>query len=251
MEERITARKNPLIQKVRKLASSAAARREAGLFLGDGTKLLQEAIRFWPGLDTVILADGVEVESIPGHVRLVRVPGEIMSYISPMETPQGAVFLCRLPEKAEFVPRPGMLILDGIQDPGNVGTILRTADALDVPVVLLEGCADPYGWKVVRSSMGAVFRTPVIQTTWAQARAACKEAGIPIGVTALSDRAVDLREASLGSMALVIGSEGRGVRPEIRNAADRELIIPMNPHCESLNAAIAAAIVMWQMRCQR
>lgn len=250
MEERITARKNPLIQKVRKLASSAAARREAGLFLGDGTKLLSEAIRFWPGLDTVILADGVEVESLPAHVRLVRVPGEIMEYISPMETPQGAVFLCRLPEKSEFVPRPGMLILDGIQDPGNVGTILRTADALDVPVVLLDGCADPYGWKVVRSSMGAVFRTPVIQTTWDNAKAACKAAGIPIGVTALSDRAIDLRQARLTDMALVIGSEGRGVRPEILSSADQELIIPMNPHCESLNAAIAAAIVMWQMKCQ-
>lgn len=248
MEERITARKNPLIQKVRKLVSSVSARRESGLFVGDGTKLLREALRFWPGLDTVILADGVETENIPENVRAVRVPNEIMAYISPMETPQGALFLCRLPEKREFVPKPGMLILDGIQDPGNVGTILRTADALDVPVVLLEGCADPYGWKVVRSSMGAVFRTPVVQTTWDEVYDACKAAGIPIGVTALSDRAIDLRKAELSKMALVIGSEGRGVRPEILHAADQELIIPMNPHCESLNAAIAAAIVMWQMK---
>lgn len=251
MEERITARKNPLIQKVRKLVSGAAARREAGLFVGDGTKLLAEAIRHWPGLDTVILADGVEVAGLPEQVRLVRVPGEIMAYISPMETPQGAVFLCRMPEKTEFVPKPGMLLLDGIQDPGNVGTILRTADALDIPVVLLEGCADPCGWKVVRSSMGAVFRTPVVQTTWAQAKEACKAAGIPIGVTALSDRAVDLRSAKLSDMALVIGSEGRGVRKEILDSSDQELIIPMNPHCESLNAAIAAAIVMWQMNIDR
>lgn len=248
MEERITARKNPLIQKVRKLATSAAARREAGLFVGDGTKLLAEAVRYWPGLDTVILADGVEAAGLPEQVRLVRVPGEIMEYISPMETPQGAVFLCRYPQKREFEARPGMLVLDGIQDPGNVGTILRTADALDVPVVLLEGCADPYGWKVVRSSMGAVFRAPVVQASWEQVQKACKEAGIPIGVTALSDRAVDLRGADLSAMALVIGSEGRGVRKQILDAADRELIIPMNPHCESLNAAIAAAIVMWQMK---
>lgn len=247
MEERITARKNPLIQKVRKLVTSAAARRSEGLFVGDGTKLLEEAVRYWPELDTVILSDGVEAE-VPPHVRLVRVPREIMEYISPMETPQGAVFLCRLPEKAGFSPRPGMLMLDGIQDPGNVGTIMRTADALDIPVVLLEGCADPYGWKAVRSSMGAVFRTPVVQSTWREVSDACKEAGIRIGVTALSDRAVDIREADLSRMALVIGSEGRGVRREILDAADRELIIPMNPRCESLNAAIAAAIVMWQMK---
>ena len=141
-----------------------------------------------------------------------------------------------------------MLILDGIQDPGNVGTILRTADTMDVPVVLLEGCADPWNWKTVRASMGAVFRTDVIQGDWETVKAACREAGIPIGVTALSDRAVDIRTAPVREMALVIGSEGNGVRREILDSADRELIIPMNPHCESLNAAVAAAIVMWQIR---
>jgi TrmH family RNA methyltransferase len=141
-----------------------------------------------------------------------------------------------------------MLILDGIQDPGNVGTILRTADALDVPVVLLEGCADPYSHKTVRASMGAVFRTPVLQSNWEAVRQACAEAEIPVAVTALSDRAKDLRQADLKNMAVIIGSEGRGVRPEILEHADAELIIPMNPHCESLNAAIAAAIVMWQMK---
>ena len=248
MEDRVTARKNPLIQKVRKLLSSAAYRRETGLFVGDGTKLLTEAVRYSPGLDTVILEESVQTAPLPQGVRIVRVPGEIMEYISPMQTPQGAVFLCRYPEKTQFLPRPGMLILDGIQDPGNVGTILRTADALDVPVVLLDGCADPYGWKVVRSSMGAVFRTPVVQAKWEEVRQSCRQAGIEIGVTALSQRAVDIRTANLKKMALVIGSEGRGVRKEILDEADRELIIPMNEHCESLNAAIAAAIVMWQMK---
>ena len=171
-----------------------------------------------------------------------------MASISPMEAPQGALFLCRLPEKTEFVPKPGMLMLDGIQDPGNIGTILRTADALEIPVVLLEGCADPYSHKVVRASMGAAFRTPIVQSTWAQVQRACKAAGIPIAVTALSDRARDIREADLTQMAVVIGSEGRGVRKEVLESADAELIIPMNPKCESLNAAIAAAICMWQMK---
>ena len=165
-----------------------------------------------------------------------------------MQTPQGALFICRLPEKKEFVPQPGMLLLDGIQDPGNLGTILRTADALQIPVALLEGCADPYGHKVVRASMGAVFRSPVIQTTWEQVKASCGKAGIPVAVTALSDRAEDIRTAKLSQMAVVIGSEGQGVRKEILESAQAELIIPMNPDCESLNAAIAAAIVMWQMK---
>ncbi len=247
MEERISSRKNPLLQQVRKLLSSRAERRKTGLFVADGTKLLEEAVKYWPGLQTVILSDGVEAE-VPENVRLVRVPEDVMASISPMEAPQGALFLGKLPQAAEFVPQKGMLILDGIQDPGNIGTILRTADAMDVPVVLLEGCADPWSWKVIRSTMGAVFRTSVVQATWEEVLGKCREAGIPIGVTALSDRAVDIRSAELPGMALVIGSEGRGVRKEILENADRELIIPMNPHCESLNAAIAAAIVMWEIR---
>ena len=246
METRITARKNPFLQQVRKLLSSRKEREAAGLFVSDGTKLLQEAVRYWDGLDTVILSDGVEAE-VPASVRVVRVPEEIMAYISPMETPQGALFLCRLPEKKAFVPQKGML-LDGIQDPGNLGTILRTADALDIPVALLEGCADPFSHKVVRASMGAVFRVVPVQTTWEEAKAALKEAGIPVGVTALSDRARDLRQTDLSGMAVVIGSEGRGVRQEVLDSADAELIIPMNPHCESLNAAVAATIVMWEMK---
>lgn len=246
-ELKITSRKNPLLQQVKKLLSSRKAREEAGLFVSDGTKLLSEAITYYPGLDTVILSDGVEAE-LPDHIRLVRVPGDVMESISPMASPQGALFLCRLPWKKAFEPKPGMLLLDGIQDPGNIGTILRTADALDIPVALLEGCADPYSHKVVRSSMGAVFRTDIIQTTWEEAKAACAAAGIAIGVTALSDRAKDLRQADLKNMAVVIGSEGQGVRKEILESAGAELIIPMNPHCESLNAAVAATIVMWQMK---
>ena len=247
METRITARKNAFLQQVRKLLSSRKERETAGLFVSDGTKLLQEAVRYWDGLDTVILSDGVEAD-VPDSVRVVRVPEEIMAYISPMETPQGALFLCRLPEKKAFVPKKGMLLLDGIQDPGNLGTILRTADALDIPVALLEGCADPFSHKVVRASMGAVFRVIPVQTTWEEASCALKRAGIPVAVTALSDRAKDLRQAQLSDMAVVIGSEGRGVRQEVLENADAELIIPMNPHCESLNAAVAATIVMWQMK---
>lgn len=246
-EQRITSRKNPLLQQVKKLLSSRKAREEAGLFAADGVKLLAEAVRWYPGLDTVILSDGVHAD-VPESVRLFRVPEDVMASISPMESPQGALFLCRLPERKAYVPQPGCLLLDGIQDPGNLGTILRTADALDIPVTLLEGCADPYSPKTVRASMGAVFRTQPVKADWAEVKAACGVAGIPVAVTALSQRAKDLRNADLSGMAVVIGSEGQGVRREILESADGELIIPMNKRCESLNAAVAAAIVMWQMK---
>lgn len=247
MEERITSRKNPLLQQVKKLLSSAKARQEAGRFVSDGVKLLEEAVRYFPGLETVILSDGVEAE-VPENVRKVRVPPDVMESISPMASPQGALFVCRMPEETPFAPKAGMLLLDGIQDPGNLGTVLRTADALDIPVALLEGCADPYSHKVVRASMGAVLRVHPVRTDWIQAKEGCLAAGIPIAVTALSEDAQDLRQASLGSMAVVIGSEGQGVRQSILESADVKLVIPMNPHCESLNAAVAAAIVMWQMK---
>ncbi len=247
MEERIVSRKNPFLQQVKKLLSSRKAREEMGLFVADGTKLLQEAVKYCPGLETVILSDGVEAV-VPEHVRVVRVPGDVMESISPMATPQGALFLCRLPEKKPFAPTAPMLLLDGIQDPGNLGTILRTADAMNVRVALLEGCADPYSHKVVRASMGAVFRSDVVQTTWMDAKAALAAASIPVAVTALSPRAKDIRQTAVSSMAVVIGSEGQGVRKEILDSAHQELIIPMQAHCESLNAAVAAAIVAWQMQ---
>ena len=246
MEERITSRKNPFLQLVKKLLSSRKEREERGLYVSDGTKLLAEAVKHQARLEAVILSDGVEAE-IPQNVRVIRVPGDVMESISPMAAPQGALFVCRLPKETAFAPKAPMLLLDGIQDPGNLGTILRTADAMGVPAVLLEGCADPFSHKVVRSSMGAVFRQKIVQTTWSEASKVLRTQNIPIAVTALSDRAEDIRLADVKNMAVVIGSEGQGVRQEILQGADRELIIPMKQSCESLNAAVAAAIVAWQM----
>ena len=123
-EQRITSRKNPLLQQVKKLLSSRKAREEAGLFAADGVKLLGEAVRWYPGLDTVILSEGVHAD-VPESVRLFRVPEDVMASISPMESPQGALFLCRLPEKKAYEPHPGCLLLDGIQDDGSISEEAR------------------------------------------------------------------------------------------------------------------------------
>ncbi len=247
MTEILTSRKNATIQWVRKLLSSRKARAEEGLFVADGTKLLAEAVKWWPGLKTVLHTPEIQPD-VPESVEKVCISRELMEYISPMESPQGALFVCALPVEKPLTVEPGMLLLDGIQDPGNLGTILRTADAMNVPVVLLEGCADPFSHKVVRSSMGAVFRSVPVQSTWKEMEEACKKAGIPVAVTALSPGAKDIRQAELSKMAVVIGSEGQGVRQEILRSAEAELIIPMNEKCESLNAAVAATIVLWEMK---
>ncbi len=247
MTEILTSRKNPIIQRVRRLLSSRKARVEEGLFVADGTKLLEEAVKWWPGLKMVLYTPDIDPD-VPQWVEKICISRELMEYVSPMQTPQGALFVCALPEETALSVKPGIVLLDGIQDPGNLGTILRTADAMDVPVVLLEGCADPYSHKVVRASMGAVFRSVPGQSTWQEVQIACQAAGIPVAVTALSPKAKDIRQADLSKMAVVIGSEGQGVRREILQSAQAELIIPMNEKCESLNAAVAATIVLWEMK---
>ena len=244
----IESRHNPLLTHLKKLLTSHSYREKCGQFAAEGTKLLEEAAKWYSGLDTVIVQQGVEICALPEHVRVVEVSESIMRGVSQMDAPQGAAFICNLPQEADAQVQPGSILLDGIQDPGNLGTILRTADALCVPVVLLDGCADAYNPKTVRASMGAVLRTQPQKMMREQAIASCRTRGIPLLATAMSDDARDLREASLLDAAVVIGSEGNGVSRMLLEAAGGKIIIPMSARCESLNAAVAATIVMWQMK---
>ena len=246
--ERITSRKNPLLQQLRRLLQSRGAREAAGEYIADGTKLLAEAVRWIPErLRTVVVTESVDPGELPPHVRLVEVPDDIMAQLSPSKTPQGALFTCALPSMEAPSIQPGTLILDGIQDPGNLGTILRTADAWDRPVVLTPGCCDAFSHKTVRASMGAVFRTPPRFMSQEEVYGALRAAGIPLYVTALTSDALDVRQVAMSKGAVVIGSEGKGVGEYFRTHADQTLIIPMTARCESLNAAVAAAVVLWQM----
>lgn len=241
--ERITSSQNPLIRHVRKLQVSRAYREECGEFLAEGWKLLEEALRWYPRLVCVLISQGCACPALPQGTRLVEIPASLMERLSTMRTPQGVIFTCRLPEPVPAPLRPGTLLLDRIQDPGNLGTILRTADAFGVGVALTNGCADPFSEKTVRASMGAVFRTvPGLVPL-----EAVLAADLPLAVTALSSQSVDLRRVRLRDYVVVIGSEGQGVCPALREAARQQLIIPMQPRCESLNAAVAAAVVLWQM----
>ena len=248
MREKITSRHNPLLAHFKKLLTVRAYRAERREFAADGVKLLAEAVRWGCPLTAVLVQEGVTLPEVPAGVRVAEVSADIMRSVSLMEAPQGALFACRMPEDAPAEVIPGCLVLDGIQDPGNLGTILRTADALNVPVILTEGCADAYNPKVVRASMGAVLRTPPRALKKADVVRTCREKAIGLLAAAMSDDARDVRSAALLQAATVIGSEGRGVCPELLEAADGKVIIPMSARCESLNAAVAATIVMWQMK---
>ncbi len=173
-----------------------------------------------------------------------------MESISPMRTPQGALFLVRLPDTAPPKRLCGSryLVLDGVQDPGNVGTIWRTGDALGADgLLLVNSCADPYHPKTVRASMGACFRMPVWETTPGELAALVKGAELPLYATALREDTVDVRQAELGRAAVVIGSEGRGISEQLLHMSQKTLKIPMRERCESLNAAVAATVVLWEM----
>lgn len=245
--EHITSRHNPLMGHIRKLAGSAAYRWETGEFLCDSPKLLQEALLWQAEITAVVTIS--PLPRLPEHIRQVQVPEDIMASISPVKTPQGVLFTCRLPQ----APLPRSLtgrryvLLDGVQDPGNVGTILRTLDAFDADGLLLTGgCADPYGWKAVRSSMGAVFRRPIYSGTPEELAALLHRSDLPLYGAALREDTVDTRQADYTRCTLAIGSEGRGLSREVLDLCDQTIRIPMSDRCESLNAAIAAAVLLWE-----
>ena len=250
MIQRITSRKNPRVTELRRLASQRDFRRERGLFLGDGIKLLEEAVRWNAPLDTVVVTRGLSLPRIPEDVDVIEVPEDVMDAVSPMRSPQGALFLCRIPGQPipDRLPGDRYLVLDGLQDPGNVGTIWRTADALGADgLILVNSCADPWNPKTVRATMGACFRLPVYEMEAEEMGALLERSGLPLYAAALQEDTMDIRTADLSRSAVVIGNEGRGVCPQVLGMSLGTLKIPMRDRCESLNAAAAAALVLWEM----
>ena len=252
--EHITSRQNALMTHIRKLNASRAYRRASGEYLCDGVKLLEEALRWSAPLKTVVLSEGVDAPSLPSGVRAVRVPADVMRSISPMETPQGALFTVRLPDTAlpEMLTGAHYLVLDGVQDPGNVGTLLRSAAAFGFDAVVLgPGCASPLSPKTLRSSMGAAGRLPTLHS-----------ADLPAALAQLRSRGVTTLAAALyrsrpldeagndfpHGVCVVIGSEGQGLTQQTVEACDMAVRIPMTDRVESLNAAVAGSVLLWHFR---
>lgn len=247
--ETITSRQNPLCTHLRKLSSSAAYRRQCGEFLCDSPKLLQEALLWGSELHTVVVTAGTEAPPLPKGVRLVEVPADVMRSVSPMETPQGTLFTCAIHTEPlpETLAGRRYVVLDTLQDPGNVGTILRTADAFHADgMFLVNGCADLYNPKTLRATMGAVFRCPVWTVGVEELSALLKRSGILLYGAALREDTLDARQTDYSRCAIAIGSEGRGLTDAVLAVCDRTIKIPMSEHCESLNAAAAATVLLWE-----
>lgn len=217
----------------------------------EGPKMLEEALRWGAVITAAVMNRENSPELLlPEETRRVLVPADLLQAVAPTQTPQKVLFLCRIPslKPPQCLTGNRYLVLDGMQDPGNVGTIWRTADAFGADgIFFLPGCADPFAPKTVRATMGACFRLPVWETDLETLQRLLEDAGLPLYATALREDTEDIRYAEFSRGAIVVGSEGRGVSEEVLDACEKTFKIPMRERCESLNAAAAAGIILWEM----
>ena len=245
----ITSRQNQIIKDVRKLMSDRAFRTQQNKFVCEGIKSFEQALAVGikPSAVFVDEQQRVRLGNIIEDMTAYLLPTELLEYISGVQACQGIVFVCDIPQITPGVEKGGKyMILDGINDPGNLGTIMRTAAAFGVDqLILTNNCADIYNPKTVRATMGAIFGHNCCVMTTEQI--AETFAGIDIYGAALMENAVDVRQISLSDCAVVIGSEARGISPQMQELCSKFFIIPINPGTQSLNAAMAAGITMWEM----
>ena len=252
----LTGLQNPVVKAAAELKQKKY-RTQNGLYLAEGLRTAEEAVAykavetlFYVATDddrTMRLLEDAAMQNI----KLVCVNENVMKKIADTETPQGIIAVCKMRQpKLETLLASGkmLLVLDRVGDPGNIGTMLRTADAAGIGgLVLLKGCADIYAPKTVRSSMGSLFHIPVLSGVSEQEFvSAAKKAGYDLLVTSL-DGADNLYKADLsGRIAFVMGNEAGGVSETLLEKADKRVYIPMAGRAESLNVAMAAGIVMFE-----
>lgn len=252
----LTGLQNPLVKAVAELKQKKY-RQQRGEFLAEGLRTVEEAVAFKAAQQIFYTATEDErtlqllEQAAFMQLKLTCVSEAVMKKIADTETPQGIIAVCRMQEQPlEQLLASGklLLVLDRVGDPGNIGTMLRTADAAGVGgIILLKGTADIYAPKTVRSSMGSLFHVPVLSGVAEQEFIDnAKKAGYQLLVTAL-DGADNLYQADLkGRLAFVMGNEAGGVSASLLQQADKRVFIPMRGKSESLNVAMAAGIVMFE-----
>lgn len=240
----VTSLDNSKVKKYRKL-QKRKYRDQYGEYIVEGLHLILEAFRAGV-LEELILEEGMDV---PVSCPYTYFSSEVMSKISMMDTPSTIMGLCRK-AKDEDVVGNRILILDGIQDPGNLGTIIRSAVAFDVDtIVLSERTVDLYNPKVLRATQGMFFHVRVVSKLALEVISMLQNLDIPVYGTSVVN-GVDVRslnESEKKNFALVVGNEGNGVRDEILSVCNKNLYIEMNKNVESLNVAIAASILLYEL----
>lgn len=256
----IKSKDNKNIKYISKLVSSTKFRKQEGRFITEGVRLCYEALKNNAQIDILVYSvsandkysDTIRELSAKANTTLC-VDDRIFCALSDTKTPQGVLCVVKTLDKQSYFDKiieNGIIVaLDNIQDPSNLGTILRSADALGVDgVVLSYDCCDVFSPKVVRGSMGAVFRIPfIVVDSLSDFIEKFNSKGHSYACV-LDDTAATVFEASFTKPVLsVIGNEGNGVSQKVIEACSDKLYIPMKNNAESLNAAVAASIIMWEM----
>jgi RNA methyltransferase, TrmH family len=263
--ERITSRHNPIVKRFRELSRAHGAGRDAEVLL-DGAHLVHEALAAGVTVEMAAFADrqlragetaDIAAAVTRGGGRVISVSDQVLAAMSPVQHPSGVVAIGRAPGSrldAVFAPAPQLIaVLAGVQDPGNVGAIVRTAAASAATgVVAIEGSANPFGWKALRGAMGGTFRLPVAaRGSLLDVVATARERGVRL-IAAVPHDGRPLPRTDLRSpAALLLGGEGAGITETMLAAADETVTIPMRRPIESLNVAVAAALLLYEASRQR
>jgi TrmH family RNA methyltransferase len=255
---RVEGRHNALVKEMRR-AFSRAELTEAGDCAIEGVRILEEAIRSGLRFHAVFFSESAEghakrfLPQIGAHVETVVLPDKLFASVVPSETPQGVAALVRYKQSSVEdllgkVSAGPLIVVAGLQDPGNLGTILRSAEAFGAAGVILgEGTVSPFNSKVVRGSAGSMFRLPVLRTKLADVLPKLREKGVRLVATS-SHKGVPLPQANLARpVAVLIGGEGAGVPRDWIAKADELVAIPHAAQVESLNAGVAASIVLYEI----
>ncbi|MBR4875654.1 MAG: RNA methyltransferase [Clostridia bacterium] len=246
MKNKITARENPIIKNTAKLLKSREERHTQGLFLCEGAVMLEEAVRSGAKIDKVFYREGITLPVEPVGAEIYEVSSGVLEKLSDVKTPQGIVFTVAIP-KDKQLRGPHVLAVENLQDPGNVGTVVRTAEAFGIDSVALVGnVADLYSPKTVRSTMGSIFRLNICSYETDAFFEAAKVLELPVYAAALTDTAVPIGTVSFEKAAVMIGNEANGLSEKALDKCDKHVIIPING-IQSLNAAVAASIFMYEM----
>lgn len=253
--ELITSKDNPSIKLYRKLSDSKKARREYGLFVLEGARLCFDSSAV--SMIKLLIITESACEKYYDNLSVLQndfivISNELGDKLSDTVNTQGVFAICRMPSKidiSDFVENEGKyIVLNSLQDPSNIGTIIRTSDALGINGVILCGCCDLYNPKVIRGTMGSVFRIKTLETNFYDIVSEFKLKKITSYATVVDKTAKSLTECDLSSgCAVVIGNEGNGLSREDIALCDDKFTIRMQGSIESFNAATAATIVLWEM----
>ena len=238
----LTSKNNPLIKETASLKEKKG-RKELGLFLVEGRKMVAECQKSRIEIERVFVSESYAGEIPFEESVVVRVSDEVFRFLSDEKTPQGILCRARIPEDSLLPPQGKCLFLDGVADPGNVGTILRTANAAGYSQVYLSAdCADPYAPKSVRASMSGLFFTKLCRGTREEILSILQ--GFPVVVADMDGENVFTFRAP-EAFTLVIGNEANGISAATEQSATHTVKIPMKETQESLNAAVSAGIIMY------